>query len=509
MKRKIVSVMLAGMIAAAPVATTMSQGVIAYATIEETTENIDMTTDDITKNNESVTINTNAHVVTENDGVINNNFATVTDNKGSIVNNTGFFNENGQIVTPAVVETNEGTVVHNYGTINTNDGEVNGNLGTITTNNGSVEHNSGIISNNTGGTVQYNEASGTVVSGTIDNNFGSVSGDATVNRNFSGLGATVTSSVNVIHDYFAVTMGDYNRWTGSSTLGTNGAYTTHINEEDGVVTHLVEKNGSANIYASNSDLEYLANVEVGAGTATITQLSEGVWQISGISGNVTLIPTYIARIIQEIINTPVSEDATAIEKEEKAAEIETVGEFIASTPDFTEKEASAVVEQIIAMRQEAEKQAEAQAIKQATAEVNVEDIKVAAVDESGKKLAVAIAEMPVVIAKNQMVSACAEIKQAISGNKEAMKVFAEAGIDVAKIDTTKAKVVSSAVIAMPKEGTVTLDISKNAIKATDTVLAVFTDSKGRTYYAPIKVNKDGTITVKIPVKNCSMSLIRF
>ena len=494
MKRKVVSLMLAGMIAVAPVATTVATPIMAYADILETTENIDRTTVDITKNSEGVTITINTNVVTENDGVITNNQNTVTDNDGTIVNNTGTFNSEGQIVTPAVVETNDstGTVQHNMGTININKGE--------------VEHNSGTINDNSEGTVQYNQAGGTVVGGTVDCNWGSVSGDATVNKNFSGLGATVASGVNVIHDYFAVTMGDNSRWLASTTDG--NSYTSHLSAS-GEETRLVDKNGAVNIHAYHSDLEYLSNVEVGTGTATITQVSEGVWKLSGITGNVTLIPTYVARIIQEVINTPVKEDATVIEKEEKAEEIKIVEEFIASTPNFTEEEAAAVVEQVIAVRQEAVKQAEAQAIQQATAEVKVEDIKVAAVDESGKKLAVAVAEMPVVAAKNQMVSACTEIKQAISGNKEAMKVFTEAGIDVSKIDTTKAKVVSSAAIAMPKEGTITLDIAKNTIKATDTVLAVFTDSKGRRYYAPIKINKDGTITVKIPVKNCSMSLIKF
>lgn len=523
--------MLAGMLAVAPVATTIATPVVAFA--ETIAENPSESV--LAENAEGDTITRNDGTVTDNEGAITQNWGTVTENNGEIVHNmsTGNVVENTEAGTISynlgsvgtnngIITTNQGTIEENNttldcnsgsGVIETNNSTVRSNSGTISDNDGSVTNNHGTILDNADGTVEFNQNGGTVTGGVVVSNKGNVTGEATVTYNYSGLGATLSPGIVPVYDYFMITMGDYNRWTGGSATGdahdVTAIYCYDINDELENVERFVNKNSEAYISAKNYDLEYLSNVEVGSGEATLTQVSQGIWKISGITGNVTLIPTYIAKIIENIVNTPVKEEATKEEKVEKAEEIKIVEEFLASTPEYTQEEAAAVVEQIVELRQEVAKQVEEQAIKQATAEVKVEDIKVAAVDETGAKLAVAIVDAPVTAAKNQMVSACAEIKQAVSGNKEAMKVFTEAGIDVSKIDTTKAKVVSSVAVAMPKEGTVTLDIAANTIKDTDTVIAVFTDAKGKRYYAPIKINKNGKIIVKIPVKNCTMSLIKF
>ena len=258
---------------------------------------------------------------------------------------------------------------------------------------------------------------------------------------------------------------------------------------------------TAFIQAKNGDIEEIINLildEDSVGKATIVNSGSGRWEISNITNNIRLIPIYAARIIEQIISVPTASEESHEEQHE-----------VVITEDTPKEEVEQIVAQVVQAREEAAKVEEAKMTEKATAEVKIADVKTTAVDESGKALSVSVSELPVSYAKSQMTTAITSIDKAIKGDVNTLKVFKDAGIDVSKIKTENAKVVAASSVVLPKTGSVTLDMKTSSLKATDVVMAVFTDINGKVYYAPIKVNADGTITVKVPVKNCAMSIIKF
>ena len=195
------------------------------------------TNDGTVDNNMAGTINTNNGTVTEN-------FSTITDNnyrisrnhaRGRIVRN----NENATIsnnLGSATVETNGGTIRNNDGTVGANNG----------TNNGIVENNNGVVINGQTGVVTTNKSGGTVSgngnvgtnmaggtvsgTGTITDNYGNVTGAATIENYYSGTLAedvtiTITnnysenSAITATNQYYSVTITEFENSEAAYTSG--------------------------------------------------------------------------------------------------------------------------------------------------------------------------------------------------------------------------------------------------------------------------------------------------
>lgn len=496
MKKKLVSVLLAGMMAVAPMATTVATPIVAIC---EEPGSIPTNTGELAENpQDSTIINAAGGVVTDNNGTIN------TNQEGSVVTNNN-----------GTVETNVGTVVNNEGTISTNigrvdvndvGGQINSSVGVVGTNKGTIgTAGAGSVVESNEGTVNY-LAGGIVVnteSGKVERNlWGTVEGGR-VDYNFAGLGAIAnTDDVGLTYWKFDMT-DEMSKWKAYCDHDNINGVTSVVNNQDGtqIIDHFLGENTTAYIQAKNWDVEEIISLVLAGdsiGTANVVNSGNGIWQISGITNNIRLIPTYAARIIEQIISVPTVNEEVHEEQHE-----------VVITEDTPKEEVEQIVAQVVQAREEAAKVEEAKMTEKATAEVKIADVKTTAVDESGKALSVSVSELPVSYAKSQMTTAIASIDKAIKGDVNTLKVFKDAGIDVSKIKTENAKVVAASSVVLPKTGSVTLDMKTSSLKVTDVVMAVFTDINGKVYYAPIKINADGTITVKVPVKNCAMSIIKF
>lgn len=194
-------------------------------------------------------ITDNAGRVSDNrGGNIQNNLSTgyVGPNSGIITNNYGYIYSNiynSNIHSQGYIETNHenATVLINVSHVGTNNGLIENNeawpsfgseyTGTVDSNHGRVRLNESTVTNEDDGIVEINSQSGTVSgTGTIIDNYGSVTGNASITNYYSGTlaqNATITitnnysnnDSITATNRYYAVTITGFNDSEAECTNG--------------------------------------------------------------------------------------------------------------------------------------------------------------------------------------------------------------------------------------------------------------------------------------------------